>query len=760
MKTKIFAVLLLYLATVSAQARQTPLGGTPVSQLLAKAQAEGEVPVIVGVGFGRDFAPEGSLSAIAVEEQRDDIRAAQDVVAERYDGSVTHIVDTIPYLLMSADVATLDALAEDEDVFSLEEDTLMQATLDTTTQQIRAQPLWGNNFGGLTGNGWTIAFIDTGAETGHPFFGGRIAGEACFSRANSTGVSSTCQNGTVDTSLPPGVIAGTDTYYRRTGAGAGAPCNLQIAECFHGTATAGVAIGRNGLLDGRTFSGVANGAKVLPIQAAHIQHGIRAVFYMGDVLRALVYLHEGIRQNTIQNVAAVNISVAVLDSADENQERCDRGADPTMTRGSFATAVANLRSIGVPVVIGSGNQRDVGAAFPSCVSAAISVGAVTKQNSVWERSAGEGTNSGTLMDLWAPGAGSNNRPENEPAPALRGIATSFPNGTYGSASGTSIAAPHVAGAFALLRQQWPNAYGEALVNALLGSGARITDPRPNALTVTRRLLDVTGAVESLARADFNKDALGDLLWENGSTNAVWFVNLTALRPWIPASHRAPFLVGTDTLPSTPAGWHVVGTGDFNGNRSADLLLHNASSGEVAVWFRNGKTYVALAVIAGTAAAPWSAGAVGDFNADGWPDILWRNGSTGANAIWLMNQTAVSSVITLPTNADLAWRIAGAGHFNDDEALDLVWRNDSTDSNAVWFLTSSHQIQSTALLSPTGAPGWRLEMVGDFDRDGHEDLVWRNSGTNAVAAWMMNGTAVRESISIGTADASWKIVGPR
>lgn len=759
MKTKIFAVLLLCLATVSAHARQTPLGGTPVSQLLAKAQAEGEVPVIVGVRFGRDFAPEGSLSAIAAEEQRDDIRAVQDVVAERYDGSVTHIVDTIPYLLMSADAATIDTLAEDEDVFSLEEDTLMQATLDKTTQQIHAQPLWGNNFGGFTGNGWTIAFLDTGAETGHPFFGGRIAGEACFSRANNTGVTSTCQNGTVDTTLPPGVVAGTDTYYRRTGAGAGAPCNLQITDCFHGTATAGVAIGRNGLLDGRTFSAVANGAKVLPIQTAHIQHGIRAFFYIGDMLRALVYLHEGIRQNTIQNVAAVSISVAVRGSADENQARCDRGGDPTVTRGSFATAVANLRSIGVPVVIGSGNERGFGAAFPSCVSAAISVGAVTKQNSVWEWSATQGTNSGTLMDLWAPGAGSNNLPENEPDPALRGIATSFPNGTYASVSGTSIATPHVAGAFALLRQQWPNAYGEALVNALLGSGTRIADMRPN-FPVTRRLLDVTGAVENLARADFNKDALGDLLWENGSTNAVWFVNLTALRPWIPASHRAPFLAGTDTLPSTEAGWHVVGTGDFNGNRSADLLLHNASSGAVAVWFMNGKTYVSSAVIDATAAAPWSAGAVGDFNADGWPDILWRNSSTGANAIWLMNQTTVSSFITLPANADLAWRIAGAGHFNDDEILDLVWRNDSIDSNAVWFLTPSHQIHSTALLSPTGAPNWRLEAVGDFDRDGYGDLVWRNSETNAVAAWMMSGTAVRESISIGTADASWKIVGPR
>ena len=71
------------------------------------------------------------------------------------------------------------------------------------------------------------------------------------------------------------------------------------------------------------------------------------------------------------------------------------------------------------------------------------------------------------------------------------------------------------------------------------------------------------------------------------------------------------LIGTD-----PSGWSVVGTGDFNGDGTTDLLLRD-TSGDVGVWF----ALQAEDLIGGAgleAASPASSliQETGDFNGDG------------------------------------------------------------------------------------------------------------------------------------------------
>ena len=43
------------------------------------------------------------------------------------------------------------------------------------------------------------------------------------------------------------------------------------------------------------------------------------------------------------------------------------------------------------------------------------------------------------------------------------------------------------------------------------------------------------------------------------------------------------LVGANPGPS----WHVIGSGDFNGDGYSDILWQNTSSGEVYIWEING-----------------------------------------------------------------------------------------------------------------------------------------------------------------------------
>jgi subtilisin family serine protease len=130
------------------------------------------------------------------------------------------------------------------------------------------------------------------------------------------------------------------------------------------------------------------------------------------------------------------------------------------------------------VVAAAGNDApDAGVAAPACVSSAIGVGASSgTSDTVWSSS-----NSGPPLDLLAPGTN---------------VTSSMPD-LYVAASGTSMAAAQVTGAFALLRQAEPAASLAALRLALEGSGVPVADPRNG---LVRPRIQIDDALRSRAPA--------------------------------------------------------------------------------------------------------------------------------------------------------------------------------------------------------------------------------------------------------------------
>ena len=240
---------------------------------------------------------------------------------------------------------------------------------------------------------------------------------------------------------------------RMVGPGAARPVHS------HGTHVAGIALGR-----GEKMSGVAPEAGLIAINVFERNGGARN----SNLLGALDWLIGVARTGRIA-IASVNMSLGGR----------PHSAKPCRSR-IWEMAARLLARRNVALVAASGNERKSrGIAHPACVRGIVSVGAIDKAGRVARFS-----NSAPILDLLAPGVA---------------ILSSVPRSgsrraPFKEYPGTSMAAPHVAGAFAVLRQAAPQKSLKSLYRALVGSGPGIRDRRNGivkpGIEVTRALAKI------------------------------------------------------------------------------------------------------------------------------------------------------------------------------------------------------------------------------------------------------------------------------
>ena len=147
----------------------------------------------------------------------------------------------------------------------------------------------------------------------------------------------------------------------------------------------------------------------------------------------------------------------------------------------------------IATIISAGNYGGLlpitdGISRPACIQSAISVGATDDQDRV-----ASFFNNASILSLLAPGTGTGKDLSTNPPGS--GIYSSIPGGSYTDMSGTSMAAPHVAGAWALLRQARPAATVDQILDALQSTGVLITDEkRPH---ITKPRIQVDSALNAL-----------------------------------------------------------------------------------------------------------------------------------------------------------------------------------------------------------------------------------------------------------------------
>ena len=261
------------------------------------------------------------------------------------------------------------------------------------------------------------------------------------------------------------------------------------------------------------------------------------------------------------------------------------------------------------------------------------------------------------------------------------------------------------------------------------------------------------AIAVSAIADFNGDCKSDIFWNNTSSllNGIWL-----MQGFTGNGNLNPNAILQDApLPPVFWGgsWQVVGIGDFDGDKNADILWRNTSTGQLGIWFMNGGAFKSYALISYIVSDPnWEVAGVGDLNGDGKSDIIWWNKSTGWVGAWLMDGSNYTQASWIFQIVDTNWKIVGVGDFDGDGKSDIFFRHSVSGANAVWLMNGL-AIKSGALAYQVSDLNWSVAAVGDTNGDGKSDIIWRNQSTGVIGMWFMNGT------NYGTYGDVSQIVGP-
>ena len=738
------AVLSAVAVLVSGGTHAQSITGRPSvpAQALRDARTSGASHVIVQLSL--PFSPESTLAPTDVGAQRAAIASAQEGVLRRLrartQGSARRF-RYVPYVAMEADETELQILAASPEVASISIDAVLSPTLAESAPLVGAPAAWAQ---GLTGAGWTVAVLDTGVDKTHPFLAGKVVSEACFSTT-----------GSVSTSVCPGGATSS------IAAGAAAPCPM--SGCEHGTHVAGIAVGK-----GSAFSGIAKDASLVAIQVySAFNSGCGSVAppcpmaFTSDIVSGLEQVYS---LSTVLHIASVNLSLggAVSVSA------CD--SDPTKAM------IDQLRAAGIATVVAAGNGGFLNAlSSPGCVSTAISVGSTSDGTPGFSPAdqVSAFSNSSTLLTLWAPG---------------EVVTSSVPGGGFATFQGTSMAAPHVAGAWAVLKQRNPLASVSAVVNALVSTGRPILDVRNG---VTKPRIDVAAAVGALAPACTYAVAPLALTFPRGGGSATVTVTTTGGCRWAtpsgasfasvacPVADCSAGTLQVSVLPNpstaprtgtiTVAGSTVtiveqgIETGDVDGDGRADIVWQNTSTGDMAMWSMNGHVVTSTRMLGAVSDPAWHIAGAGDLDGDGYADLVWQHDGDGAVAAWFMRGTQVISArsLSIPQVADADWRIRGVADFNGDGFADLIWQHQTQGWLAVWLMSGAQVIGTQYLSVNHLDPVWKIVGAGDTDGDGIPEIIFQHQTQGWLASWTVNGTTVSNArlLSVNRMpDLNWQIHG--
>jgi subtilisin family serine protease len=401
-------------------------------------------------------------------------------------------------------------------------------------------------------------------------------------------------------------------------------------------------------------------------------------------------------------------------------------------------AVRQSIAVGVTYVIAAGNDNvNAGSYSPARVTEGLTVGATDSSDTRAQFGSGFGSNFGAVLDLFAPG---------------KFITSAWYDSdvSTNTISGTSMAAPHVAGVAALYLQSNPGASPATVNQAIINNATpgKVIDPGPD--SPNRLLYSIFNSAHD-NRADFDgdyrtnisvyKQNMGTNQWSfhylsNGQTLSFQFGQTgdiptpgdyngdgkTDYAVFRPENGTGTWYIATDTN----VGFYGVQFGlstdipvarDYDGDGKTDIAVFRPSEGN---WYRLNSSNNAFQAVHwgqnGDRPVP------GDYDGDARADLAVFRPSTStwyilwANYTFKAVQFGVSSDI--PVQAD----------YDGDDLTDIaVFR--PNEGNWYWLNSSDNAFQG----AHWGQDGDR-PVPGDYDGDGKADLAVQRPDAGATSTW--------------------------
>lgn len=251
---------------------------------------------------------------------------------------------------------------------------------------------------------------------------------------------------------------------------------------------------------------------------------------------------------------------------------------------------------------------------------------------------------------------------------------------------------------------------KVIVHGLEGTGA-------TALCEASELLH-PGDWSAVAIEDVDGDGRVDVLWWH-PTGAVGFSvsgTLVSTLPPCGSGFRNLFPVIEAGQPDSQEAF--VGAGRFSG-LGVDVVRFDPMSREIRIWAydRSLERVQGFDALLGTSPdIYWQPIGAGDFDADGDSDLLLRNSYSGRHVVWYFDGLVRSGggYLVPDRPATPGWIVAGTGDYNGDGHADLLYRFGDSSNLRFWFLRNAQKLcegpVDPGLEHPSEVGGWVWKVL--------------------------------------------------